>query len=289
MTAVHLLVLLISLAGFAGLALAMPKHGKAIFRQPLSDARRQLLRLAGWLLLAVALALGMDRWRFDIGTVTWLGWLSVAGLVLVFVLSRWAVRPGSRPKNEGSFFMQRPAQKSGNADSESADTGPSLSTRGTVFAAAALLIPLAWFTGQLLTTPIKPLLREDAIHGDVGPWSFTLAEKEQNQPEIVALNVPLKAFVIRFCDGCERDIRMAYLKVREPRFLPGVGGSLRAAGNAFEGRGREKTAEVPLPRAATLGDGLWLTVEATNGEVYHQRFDIQRLSPAMARFIREDK
>jgi len=108
-----------------------------------------------------------------------------------------------------------------------------------------------------------------------------LAEKDQQSPEIVALDVPLKAFVIRFCDGCDRDIRMAYLKVRKPH-------SLRAAGNAFEGRGREKTAEIPLPRAATLDDGLWLTVEATNGEVYHQRFDIQHLSPAMARFIRED-
>ena len=133
------------------------------------------------------------------------------------------------------------------------------------------------------------LLREDAVHGEIGPWTFTLAEKDQKPPEFVALDVPLKAFVIRFCDGCERDIRMAYLKVREPRFFPGAGGSLRTAGNAFEGRGREKTAEIPLPRMATLGDGLWLTVEATNGEVYHQRFDIQRLSPTLAQFIQEGK
>jgi len=288
-TGLNIVVFVASILGFTGLALAMPKHSKAVFQQPLSDTCRQLLRLAGWLLLAVALALGIARWRFDIGTVTWLGWLSVAGLALVFVLSRRAAKPESRPKNKNSSFTQPPERQSGSADSESADTVPSFSTQHTVFVAAALLIPLVWFVGQLLTTPIKPLLREDAVHGEIGPWTFTLAEKDQKPPEFVALDVPLKAFVIRFCDGCERDIRMAYLKVREPRFFPGAGGSLRTAGNAFEGRGREKTAEIPLPRMATLGDGLWLTVEATNGEVYHQRFDIQRLSPTLAQFIQEGK
>lgn len=288
MTAMHLLVLLISLAAFTGLALAMPKYGKAVFSNPLSDARRQMLRLAGWSLLIVALALSIYRWQFDIGTVTWLGWLSVAGLVPVLVLSRWAEKPGIRQNNKRRSLAQRSGRESGGSGFESAKRGQSSSASRVVFAAAALLIPLAWFSAQLYTAPIKPLMRDDAIHGQIGPWTFTLAEREQGPLEIVNRDVPQKVFVIRFCDVCDRDIRIAYLNVREPRFLEGSGDALRTADNAFQGRGREKTAEIPVPRGTTLDDGLWLTVESTDGEVYHRRFDIQRLSPAMARFIRKD-
>lgn len=277
MTVIHILVLLLSLSGFIALALAMPKHSKQVLRRHLPDSLRRVMRGLGWTLLALALGLGIAQWQFDVGTVTWLGWLNIAGVSLAFYLPRWPWQPESKPAKvrkrkgsvvkavgPGSMMMPRRSR-----------------TMRFGIATFALLLPFGAFAWQLLNTPDKPLLRDDALHGDIGPWSFWLAEKDQGPPEVVALDVPLKAFVIRFCDGCERDIRMAYLKVREPR-------SLRAAGNAFEGRGREKTVEIPLPRAATLSDGLWLTVEATNGDVYYQRFDIQRLSPAMAGFIREE-
>lgn len=277
MTLIHFTVLLFSLLGFVALALAMPRHSKLVLKKTLPDSRRRLLRILGWVMLSVALGLGITQWHFDVGTVTWLGWLSIAGVVLVFYLPN------------GPWKLEtRPAEPRGKKyrGGEAASTRPVKASRRhpvvrAGLAAAALVVPLGGFTWQLMTTPDKPLLREDAIHGQIGSWSFTLAEKDRKVPEIVAMDVPLKAFVIRFCDGCDKDIRMAYLKIREPR-------SLRAAGNAFEGGGPEKTAEVPLPRAAALNDGLWLTVEANNGDVYHQQFAIQRLSPVLARLIREN-
>ena len=60
-----------------------------------------------------------------------------------------------------------------------------------------------------------------------------------------------------------------------------------AAGNAFGGRGTDKRVEIPIPRAASIQDGLWLTVEGNDGSVHQQRFAIERLSPALARFIEE--
>lgn len=281
MTMLHIVVLLLSFAGFVALALAMPKHSKHILRRNLPESQRRVLRLLGWVLLAVALGLGVRQWHFDVGTVIWLGWLTIAGVALVFYLPNWPWQPAGKPNNKPSKERKSKCDEGEVVTRESA-MAPRRSPAARVgIAALVLSLPLGGFAWQLLNTPDKPLLREDAVQGEIGPWIFTLAEKDQEPPEIVALNVPLKAFVIRFCNGCDRDIRIAYLKVREPR-------SLQAAGNAFEGRGREKTAEIPLPRAATLDDGLWLTVEATNGEVYHRQLDIQRLSPAMARFIRED-
>lgn len=277
MTLLNIAVLLLSLAGFVALALAMPKHSKQVMRKNLSDSQRRVLRVSGWVLLAAALWLGVAQWHFDVGTVTWLGWLTIAGIALVFYLPNWPWQPESTPAKA----RQRKRDMGEVVGQESAIKLRRSTVARAVFVALALLLPFGSFVWQLLNTPDKPLLRMDAVHGEIGPWTFTLAEKDRKPPEIVALDVPLKAFVIRFCDGCDRDIRMVYLKVREPR-------SLRAAGNAFEGRGREKTAAIPLPRAATLDDGLWLTVEATSGEVYHQRFEIQRLSPAMARLVRED-
>lgn len=284
MTVLHMAVLLLSLAGFIALAMAMPKHSKQVLRRHLPDSLRRVMRGLGWTLLAVGLGLGIAQWQFDVGTVTWLGWLTIAGVALVFYLPKWPGQPESKPT--------RARKRKGNVGGVPGPSSVVVSRRSRSMrfgiATFALLLPFGAFAWQLLNTPDKPLLRDDALHGEIGPWSFSLAEKDQKPPEVVALDVPLKAFVIRFCDGCERDIRMAYLKVREPRFSSDAAGALRSAGNAFEGRGQEKTAEIPVPRAATLDDGLWLTVEATNGEVHHQRFDIQRLSPAMAQFIRED-
>ncbi|MFV0278905.1 MAG: DUF3325 domain-containing protein [Parahaliea sp.] len=276
MTGLNIAIFMASLAGLVALALAMPKHGKQLLRRELPGTWRRAARVLGWLLLALALGLGIARWRFGIGAVTWLGWLAIAGAALVFYLPSWPWQP------QASAKAQRP-KRARPAAAEAA--APATLPRhrqlpGRTLATAAFVIPLAVFCWQLLTTPDRPLLREDAFRGQVGPWAFTLAEQDRKAPEIVALNVPLKSFVIAFCKGCEKDIRTAYLKVRKPH-------SPRAAGNAFGGRDREKTAAVPLPRAASLNDGLWLTVESNSGDIYQQELDIQRLSPALAAFIRE--
>ncbi|WP_022962618.1 DUF3325 domain-containing protein [Halopseudomonas pelagia] len=274
MTWMSLSVFTTSLAGFVALALAMPKHSKHLISKALPDSRRFLLRILGWCLLAVALGLAIAQWQFAMGSVVWFGWLSVAGLGLVFYLPKWPWQPQTRPSSPRR-------EKLRNGDAVAAP--PAIrSRRATLlragFTAAALLLPLSAFTWQLLGAPQAPLLREDAIHGQIGPWAFSLAEKDQKPPEIVAMGVPLKAFVIRFCEGCDQDIRTAYLKVRKPR-------SLRAAGTSFDGRGREKTAIISLPDAISLNDGIWLTVESKNGEVHYQQFDIQRVSPAIASFL----
>lgn len=265
MTLINITVFSSALLGFIALALAMPKHSKAILRRPLSTQQNRLLRLGGWLLLAVALCLGIAQWHAGIGTATWLGWLTVAGVALVFSLPKWATPPRQRKAS-------RPPP-----GEQPANTAP---RRNPLLLIALLLLPACAFSWQLLNTPDKPLLRKDAVSGEIGPWSFTLAEKDQRRPEIVAMDVPLKAFTIRFCDGCDAQIRMAYLKIRQPR-------SSRALGNAFEGRGAEKTAEIPIPRAAVLSDGIWLTVESNNGEIYQREFPVKQLSPALASFIGE--
>ena len=114
------------------------------------------------------------------------------------------------------------------------------------FIAGLLAAPLVLFTWQLITTPERPLLRDDALHGQIGPCTFSLAEQDKHAPEIVALGVPLKTFVIRFCDACQRDIRQASLKIRQPH-------NTSVAGNAFAGRGTDKRVEIPVPRAASHG------------------------------------
>ncbi|MGJ3257141.1 MAG: DUF3325 domain-containing protein [Alcanivorax sp.] len=273
MTLLHLALLLITLAGFVALCLAMPRHSKHLLRRTLSPQAARLTKMAGWGLLVVALALAIAQWRFSIGSVIWLGWLSLAGLALVFALPRWPWQP---------VKPQRPTRKKAQGTNRIPLVSAPTPAGPLTIAGATLVIalPLTVFAWQLANTGQKPLMREDALNGTIGPWNFVIAEKEQQPPEILALDVPLKQFVIRFCDRCQSEIRQAWLKVREPR-------SNTAAGNAFFGRGEEKTTQIPIPAAATLEDRLWLTVEGNDGRFHHQPLSIKRLSPSLATFIKE--
>ena len=273
MTGLHLLLLLITFAGFTCLALAMPRHSKHLLQRSLSPQATCLAKITGWALLGVALILAAMQWRFSIGSVTWFGWLSLAGVALVFALPRWPWQP---------VKPQRPAQKNAAGKKRiplAAEPAPA-SPAKIVVAMAVIALPLTVFAWQLACTGQKPLLRDDALASQIGPWTFVIAEKEQQAPEILALDVPLKQFVIRFCERCQGEIRQAFLKVREPR-------STTTAGNAFFGRGEEKTVQIAIPVAATLADGLWLTVEGNDGSFHHQPLSIERLSPSLANFIKE--
>ncbi|PNE04351.1 hypothetical protein A15D_00130 [Alcanivorax sp. MD8A] len=273
MTLLNLALLLCAFAGFVALALAMPKHSKHLLRRNLSPTAARLARLLGWGLLAVALSLAIVQWRFSIGSVTWFGWLSLAGVALVFALPRWPWQP---------VKPQRPARKNAAGKTRipvAADPVPAGPAKIAV-ALTVIALPLTVFAWQLAGTGQKPLLRDDALSGEIGPWTFVIAEKEQAAPDILALDVPLKQFMIRFCERCQGEIRQAFLKVREPR-------STTAAGNAFFGRGEEKTVQIPIPVAATLADSLWLTVEGNDGTFHHQPLAIERLSPSLATFIKE--
>lgn len=276
----HCYVFLLCLSGFIALSLAMPKHSGHLLDKVFSTFFCRMLQGIGWGGLAISMGIAIQNWQIGIGLVTWFAWLTISGITWVLYLTYW-------PWFSNSNFHNLPSKKRNKKWSEETLASRPFfsffnfsSLVGKGLAGVILVIPFSGFGWQLLATPDKPLLRDDALHSQVGPWPFSLAEKEQQAPEVVALGVPLKAFVIQFCESCDKDIRMAYLKVREPR-------SLRVLGNGFGGRGREKTSIIPLPRAATVDDGLWLTVGGNDGAIYQQRFDIQRLSPAMADFIRK--
>lgn len=269
-----LLVWLCCVAGMAALALAMERHARQVWEGGLALRTRRMLRAVGWLLLATALLVAAWQWHVGVGTVAWLGWLSVAGLALVFLLPQFS-RERGREVRRSQLHRSRREPLAGNAPV------PVRSSAGrrALLAAVVLIMPLAIVAWRLAITPAAPLGREDALRGNVGPWEFVFAERDRKAPHIEALDVPLKEFVIRFCDSCDDQIGMAYLKLRKPR-------SLRAAGNAFEGT-RDRSATISIPPAVKLEDGLWLTVVGKDGQMHHLRLDLERVSPATARFIRD--
>lgn len=72
-------------AGLSGLCLAMDRHHRQVWTGKAPAAQRGL-RLAGWLLLALALWPCILAWGAAVGVVLWLGWLAVGGLLLVLLL-----------------------------------------------------------------------------------------------------------------------------------------------------------------------------------------------------------
>ncbi len=271
----HLLVLLLGLAGFTALAMAMEKHCKHLLRRVLEPRWRLTARVVGWLLLVLALALSIHDLGASVGLVAWVGWLSVAALVLVFYLPKWPWQPPVREK---------PARKSRRQTEEAAAPAPVVLRhhRGRWLAGALLVATASVFAGSLISADLQPLLRDDALQGEVGPWSFTLAEADRKAPEIVDMGVPLKAYRIRFCDACSLDIRSAYLKVNKPR-------SMRASGMAFEGRGRNLGVEIQLPANLTEDSELWLTVVGKDGSVHQASWRMSEVSPASVAWFEQQR
>ncbi|WP_193075964.1 DUF3325 domain-containing protein [Pseudomonas sp. FME51] len=264
----QLYVAVLSLAGFICLMLAMPKHFSFVTQATQGARQKYVLRVAGWLVLLLAALLAIQHWAFDVGLVVWLGWLSVAGVALVFYLPYWPWQPEVK---------QRPPRKVAK-DEETAPPPARQPWRQAAIAGCMLLV-LGVVGWQYLQVPVKPLLREDVYHGRIGPWDYTLAEINTDAPEVEALQLGVKEFLIRFCDSCNAEIRVAYLKVREPR-------TLRSAGMSFLGN-RERYIELAIPPRATPEDGLWLTVVGKTGEVFQQRLEFEQVSPGMAEFIRK--
>ncbi|SNR79911.1 Protein of unknown function [Methylobacillus rhizosphaerae] len=267
MTAYHVTVLLFALASFAAFALSMEKHGRELTGRDLSVGLRKGMYWLGWGLLAVALAIGVAGWHWNIGPVIWLGWLSIVGVAIAFLMPWWPLRP-------------QPARKKEKALPQLRERELTLPVRA-LLTVGLVLLP-AWIAINAWKMSEQAVLREDAMRGKIGPWEFVIAEENLDPPEYVAGNTPIKEFHLRFCEECDRDIRAAYLKIRQPR-------SLRAAGLSFQGARWTREVAIYIPPAALLEDQIWLTVESKSGEVYHQAFDIARLSPATARFIQEKK
>ena len=274
MTPIHLAILLISLAGFAALALATERHAEHLLGRLPAPQWRLLARAIGWVLLVIALALGIASMGTGVGITLWLGWLSIAALALVFAFPKWPWRPKERVK------PARPARAA-----QAGAALPPAPPRARRRAAAVLLVAVpVVFLLALKATPIAPLLRADAFAGQVGPWSFRLAESSHNVPELVAMDIPMKSYQVRFCEDCDAQIRAAYLKVNKPR-------SLRAAGIVLNGARWNRNVDIQLPANTTADSMLWLTVVGKDGEMHQAPVRLADVSPATVAWFkqREDK
>jgi len=270
MTASYLAILALSLLGFSALALATERHAKHLLRQVPALHWRQLSRALGWLLLALALALSIRQLGSGMGITFWLGWLCMASLVLVFSFPKWPWQP--------------PAPAAVPARKPELPPIPAWPRKGIRQVAATTLLAatvIVFVAGLILQGP-DPLKRDDALHGTVGPWTFVLAEADLDEPELVDMDVPLKAFRLRFCETCDLEIRHAYLKVNKPR-------ALRVAGMAFEGARRERRVEIQLPSTVRADSELWLTVVGKDGAVHQTAWPMEQVAPATVRWFEQQR
>lgn len=73
-------------AGLGALCLAMGRHQRQVLGRELARWPARMLRLVGWGLVAAAMLACTQGWGVSVGLVAWLGFLSAAGLALVFLL-----------------------------------------------------------------------------------------------------------------------------------------------------------------------------------------------------------
>lgn len=89
----HLAIQLLSVPGFALLALAMARHQEDLLGRTLQPVQSRYLRLGGWLLLAAALAVAVEGRGWGLGLVSWIGHLSLAaGLVFTTLIVLQRIR-----------------------------------------------------------------------------------------------------------------------------------------------------------------------------------------------------
>ncbi|ARP53178.1 DUF3325 domain-containing protein [Alcaligenes sp. AB3] len=287
----NLAVFIISLAGFICLALASDRQGEFLLHRTPSEKERLIFRLLGWPLLAVALALCWQGWGWSMGTVAWLGWLTMAGAGLTFYLPWWPWQE-KKPVRAKPAPVAKAAPKAVGADNTAstssdaiagkngvAPTASRFSTRSLVFASPLLAIPAAFMIYLTQQGP-EPVFRNNALQGQIGPWSFALAETDDKAPISGPSGAHRKAFQIRFCKTCDPHIRRAYLQVSKPEPMP-------APRQAFNNTRWTRAVDVAIPPNSQLEHQLWLTVEAKSGEIYHQAFDFHQVSPVTAAFIQQ--
>ncbi|MEE4450561.1 DUF3325 domain-containing protein [Novosphingobium resinovorum] len=80
---IDLAIFLASLAGFAGLLLASPRHQQEWLRSKLAPRACTSLRLSGFLLLTSAFVVAGRSLGWGYGAVVWLGWLTIAAALVV--------------------------------------------------------------------------------------------------------------------------------------------------------------------------------------------------------------
>jgi hypothetical protein len=80
---IHAAIFLLSLAGFALLLLAVPRHQQDWLRRKLATMLGHALRLSGFATLALAFAAAGAGLGWGYGAVAWFGWLTVAAALVV--------------------------------------------------------------------------------------------------------------------------------------------------------------------------------------------------------------
>jgi len=76
-----------ALAGFAALALAMPRHYQAVLRKHQPRRIGRGLRMAGWAMIATSLVPAMLWMGVGVGMVAWFGVLNAAALFVALGLT----------------------------------------------------------------------------------------------------------------------------------------------------------------------------------------------------------
>lgn len=259
LTAMHASIALLSLVGFFALAFATERYGEHLLGRLPATHWRTAARIFGAVLLAGALAISIDEQGSGVGITLWFAWMCVASLILVFAFPKWPWQPPVREK------PVRPPKED--------PTAPVIPHARRRVAGMLLATTVVVFVIALWRTAPQPLLRDDAIHGELGPWTFTLAETDRDAPEVEDMDTPMKAYRIRFCDSCDADIRQVFMKVNKPH-------SVRASGMAFEGARWERKVEMQLPLTVTADSELWLTVVAKDGTVRQASWKMAQVSPA---------
>lgn len=85
-----LLAFALAFAGMAASGFAMDRHHEQLTqRRETPPVQRRLLRCLGSLLIAFALATCLIAWGGSVGTVVWLGFLSVSALSVALLMPYW--------------------------------------------------------------------------------------------------------------------------------------------------------------------------------------------------------
>ncbi|WP_454839120.1 DUF3325 domain-containing protein [Pseudomonas hormoni] len=81
-----LLALLLCYGGFTALCLSMDRHHAELLGRKPSVRRRQLMKLGGWLLLALSLWAAVASTGWGLGLVEWFAVLMLSALLLVLLM-----------------------------------------------------------------------------------------------------------------------------------------------------------------------------------------------------------
>lgn len=81
------LTVLLSILAWAMLSMAMPKHGRAILKRPISDALVRVLRWAGFCLLLLGFAVVVAGAGWEFGAVYWLGIIMLTAIAWALLLT----------------------------------------------------------------------------------------------------------------------------------------------------------------------------------------------------------